>query len=232
MRYLLIVLPLLFYPAMPANAEVSVGIGIPGISIGINLPAYPELVPVPGYPVYYDPAVDANFFFYDGLYWVFQDDQWYESSWYNGPWTLVYPDDVPLFLLRIPVAYYRRPPPYFYGWRVDAPPHWGEHWGHGWERHRGGWDRWDRHTAPHLAPLPSYQRSYGGERYPRAPRQQYSIRSEQYHYQPHETFTRQRFQSEGVPGRGHEERSLNRHPNAGPGGARRGGREERDQGPR
>ena len=31
----------------------------------------PELVVMPGYPVYYAPNVAANYFFYDGLYWVF-----------------------------------------------------------------------------------------------------------------------------------------------------------------
>ena len=72
-----------------------------GVSIGINLPAYPRLVPVPGYPVYYAPSVDSNYFFYDGLYWVFDGDNWYESRWYNGPWSLVEPDAVPIFLLGL-----------------------------------------------------------------------------------------------------------------------------------
>lgn len=67
-----------------ANAVVSVGISFPGVSIGINMPRYPTLVRVPGYPVYYDPRVDTNYFFYDGLYWVLQGDDWYASSWYNG----------------------------------------------------------------------------------------------------------------------------------------------------
>jgi len=57
------------------------------VSIEINLPAFPELVIVPGYPVYYAPSVRANYFFDDGLYWVFnvEDGYWYSSSWYNGP---------------------------------------------------------------------------------------------------------------------------------------------------
>ena len=72
--------------ARPATAQVSIG-----VSIGINLPVFPELVVVPGYPVYYAPTVTANYFFYDGLYWVFnvEDGQWYSSSWYNGPWVFV-----------------------------------------------------------------------------------------------------------------------------------------------
>ena len=93
-----------------AGAQLSVGIGLPGVSIGINLPVYPQLVPVPGYPVYYAPQVNSNYFFYDGMYWVYQRDNWYASSWYNGPWGLVAPEVVPLFVLRVPVRYYRQPP--------------------------------------------------------------------------------------------------------------------------
>jgi len=50
------------------------------ISIGINVPTYPHLVAVPGYPVYYAPALNANYFFYDGRYWVLEGDNWYVSS--------------------------------------------------------------------------------------------------------------------------------------------------------
>ena len=77
----LLVFGLAIGSASSAPAQVSVGIGLPGVSIGINLPVYPELVPVPGYPVYYAPRVSSNYFFYDGLYWVYQSDNWYASSW-------------------------------------------------------------------------------------------------------------------------------------------------------
>ncbi len=202
MRYLLVASSLLLgsVTSAHAQAQVSVGIGFPGVEIGINVPVYPELVRVPGYPVYYDPRANTNYFFYDGAYWVYQGDNWYVSSWYNGPWQLVGPEYVPLFVLRVPVRYYRRPPVYFRGWRADASPRWGEHWGRDWERRRGGWDRWDRRSAPRAAPLPVYQRPYSGDRYPRAPEQQYSIRSEQYRYRPREAVTRQRFEQHGSPG--------------------------------
>ena len=126
MRYLIIALSMLLCPAISVHAQISVDVGLPGINIGINVPAYPELAPMPGYPVYYAPRANSNYFFYDGLYWVYQEDNWYASSWYNGPWQLVGPEDVPLAVLRIPVRYYREPPVYFRGWRDDAPPHWGE----------------------------------------------------------------------------------------------------------
>ena len=183
----LIMLALLCDAAAAPAAQVSIGIGLPHASIGINLPAYPELMVVPGYPVYYAPQLDANYFFYDGLYWLFQDDEWYESSWYDGPWELVDPDDVPIPVLRVPVRYYRRPPVYFRAWQGDAPPHWGEHWGSHWMRHRRAWERWRGGAAP--APLPEYQRRYSGDRYPRNREQQRLLNRQNYRYQPSDRAT-------------------------------------------
>lgn len=200
MRYLLVASSLLVGSVTSAHAQVSVSVGLPAVEIGINVPVYPELVRVPGYPVYYDPRASVNYFFYDGAYWVYERDNWYASSWYNGPWQLVAPEAVPLYVLRVPVRYYRRPPPYFHGWRADAPPRWGEHWGRDWERRRGGWNRWDRRAAPRPAPLPVYQREYAGDRYPAAPERQHAIRSEQYRYRPREEVTRQHYGPPGDPG--------------------------------
>ncbi len=162
LRGLLLVLPLLLGQVPAAQAQVSVGIGVemPGISIGINLPSFPDLQRVPGYPVYYAPGAPGNYFYYDGLYWVLQGDDWYASSWYNGPWQRVMPLYVPAYVLRVPVYYYRQPPPYFRVWRADAPPRWDEHWGPEWQQRRPGWNHWDRHAAPPPAPLPTYQRRY------------------------------------------------------------------------
>ena len=122
MRYVLIALWLLSCSATSAVAQVSIGVGLPSVNIGINIPSFPDLVPVPGYPVYYAPRQNSNYFFYDGMYWVYQADNWYASSWYNGPWELVDPYNVPLYELRVPVRYYRHPTEYFRGWRADAPP--------------------------------------------------------------------------------------------------------------
>lgn len=182
------------YTAPPYESS-SYGSGYSGVSIGIYYSTYPDLVRIPGYPVYYAPGVDSNYFFYDGFYWVFQSDNWYVSSWYNGPWNYVGYYDVPAYLLRVPVRYYRQPPPYFRDWRADAPPHWGDHWGHEWERRRSGWDHWDPRSAPAPAPLPAYQRNYSGDRYPRAVEQQHTIRSEYYRYQPREPVTQQYFKT-------------------------------------
>ena len=192
----LIVLSMLFCSATYAEAQVSIGIGLPNLSIGINLPVFPELTPVPGYPVYYAPQVNGNYFFYDGMYWVYQDDNWYASTWYNGPWGFVEPYAVPLYVLRIPVRYYRQPPVYFRGWQSNAPPRWGQHWGRDWEQRRGGWDRWNRSSVPARAPRPTYQRQYTGDRYPQRVEQQHTLRSRSYKYQPRDTAVRQHIQQQ------------------------------------
>jgi hypothetical protein len=200
MRSKLVLAVLLLATVSAAGAQVSVGINVPGVRIGINIPSYPQLVPVPGYPVYYAPQLDSNYFFYDGLYWVYDGDNWYASSWYNGPWNYVDPSAVPLFVLRVPVRYYRRPPIYFRGWVGDAPPRWGEHWGGRWEQSHRGWDRWDRRAAPRPAPLPVYQRQYSGNRYPHV-EQQRVLESRQYGYRPRDPEVRQHFDRvQGRPG--------------------------------
>jgi len=198
MRHVIIVLSVLFGAASPAFAQLSIGIGLPNVSIGINLPLYPQFEPVPGYPVYYAPQVNSNYFFYDGLYWVYQSDNWYASSWYNGPWAMVSPMVVPVFILRVPVRYYRNPPRYFHGWRQDAPPRWDDHWGNDWHHQRGGWDQWNRNSVPATAPLPTYQRQYSGSRYP-SYEQQRTINGQNYHYQPHDPVVQQHYQQYAVP---------------------------------
>lgn len=170
---------------------VGVGVAVPGLSIGVEIPTYPQLVPIAGYPVYYAPGVGANLFFYDGLYWVFAEDNWYYSSWYDGPWYLAEPETVPDFVLRVPILYYRRPPAYFLGWSRSAAPRWGEHWGPTWERHRHGWDRWDRRSMPPRAPLPGYQRGYPHDRYPGADRRQ-NLENRYYPYRPRDPRDRSR----------------------------------------
>jgi hypothetical protein len=186
-RRLLIGASLLCGLISPAVAQLSVGIGLPGVSIGIDLPVYPQLVRVPGYPVYYAPQMASNYFFYDGSYWVYQGDQWYASSWYNGPWNRVGPMYVPHYVLRIPAGYYRAPPVYFRGARADAPPPWDRHWGPDWHQQRKGWNQWNPRLAPPPAPLPRYQRQYAGDRYPIEAERQQSLSHQHYHYQPRDT---------------------------------------------
>ena len=207
--------------ATPAAAQVSIGFSSGPVSIGINVPTYPQLVPVPGYPVYYAPSLPTNYFFYDGLYWVFQNGGWYQSTWYNGPWYPVPPDAVPLYILRVPVRYYHRPPAFFHGWYADAPPHWDEHWGHAWAESHRDWNHWDRAHTPRPAPLPSYQRSYAGNRYPHDGAQAAREHANQYHYQPRDQVVQQHYERHAEMARSappREERGPQGHEQHGPQG--------------
>ncbi len=159
MRKLLIILLMTLLSGLPTRAAVNV-------SIGINIPAYPTLQRIPGYPVYYAPRLHANYFFYDGLYWVYVPDGWYVSPWYNGPWEFVEIDSVPLFMLRIPVRYYGYPPVIFRQWQASAPPRWDTVWGPDWAQRHRNWQHWNRSSSPAPAPLPRYQKNYAGDRYP------------------------------------------------------------------
>jgi hypothetical protein len=165
--------------------------------IDVDLPAYPEMQPVPDSPVYYAPGVDSNYFFYDGLYWDFYNDGWYSSSWYNGPWTVVDPVYVPTYVLWVPVRYYHRPPFYFRGWSANRPPRWGEHWGGDWQaRHNQIYRGNPGHVA--RAPLPTYQRGFSRENYPRAPQQQSQMHAQNYNYAPREQVVQQHYLARGM----------------------------------
>jgi len=134
------------------------GTAIGQVSIGIHIGSSPNLVVIPGYPVYYAPGIGSNYFFFDGMYWVYQEDGWYSSSGYNGPWEFVDPMYVPIELLQVPVRYYRQPPVYFRAWQSDRPPRWEEHWGQGWAQRRSGWDQQVHHDRPAAAPPAQAQR--------------------------------------------------------------------------
>jgi hypothetical protein len=196
--WLLIGLVLVLCTTAPAAAQISVGIGVPSLDIGIHFSALPALTIVPGSPVYYAPSIGANFFFYDGMYWVYQNDNWYASSWYNGPWAAVDPNIVPAFILNVPVRYYRRPPTYFRGWAANAPPRWGEHWGSSWEQKHTGWNHVDRSHIPPAAPVPTYQKQYPAKKYP-ATQQQAVLHGQNYKYQPHEPVVQQHYQQHAAP---------------------------------
>lgn len=176
-----------------ASAQVVMGFEAHGGRINLSIGAYPEFVPIPGYPVYYAPDLGRNYFFYDGLYWVYHHDRWYSSDWYDGPWDVVDPFDVPLFVLRIPVRYYADPPAYFGGWDADRAPHWHEYFGRDWAEAHRGWERFDRNRLPPRAPLPDYQRRFSGDRYPSGA-ERAGLRGEHYRYEPREPASRNFFE--------------------------------------
>lgn len=187
MRKFLVMLALAAFSSLPTLAAVSV-------SIGINVPHYPNLQRIPGYPVYYVPRLNANYFFYDGLYWVYVPGGWYASPWYDGPWELVDIDSVPLYVLRVPVRYYGSPPVEFRHWRTNAPPRWDVVWGPDWGRRHHHWDRWNRAAAPAPAPLPRYQQRYTRDNYPNDSQRSMLIQRH-YGYAPRDAQARQQWRA-------------------------------------
>jgi hypothetical protein len=163
------------------------------VRIGVDIAAFPQMVAVPGYPVYYAPDVRANYFFYDGLFWVFNvdDGYWYSSSWYNGPWVVVEPDFVPQPILVVPYRYYHVRPAYWAGWAYDRPPRWDVYWGPRWVEHHRDWNHWDRNRRWTAAPLPLFQRDFPRNRYP-SPDRQVTIYKERYNYKPRDVVVRDR----------------------------------------
>lgn len=121
-------------PARAADVHVGINVGIPAPPV-IAVPAPPRLIIVPSTPaVQYAPDVGANFFFYGGQYYTYNDGAWFSASAYNGPW--VYARHVPRPLLVVPARYYHAPPRYY-----------GGHRSHGHDRRRHG-DR-DHHDDDH-----------------------------------------------------------------------------------
>jgi hypothetical protein len=81
-----------------------------GFNLNFSLPL--QWAPVPGLPVYYATNAPANIFQYYGQYYAYDGTVWYVAPTYNGPWMVVAPEFVPAILLRVPVVYYRVPPPH------------------------------------------------------------------------------------------------------------------------
>lgn len=204
---------LLVTTALPAAAQEY-------YDIDVDLPAYPEMQPVPDSPVYYAPAVDSNYFYYDGLYWDFYNEGWYASPWYNGPWSYVDPVYVPTYVLWVPIAYYHRPPHDFRSWNAHRPPHWGERWGRDWQNRHNQVYRGHTVNAGR-APLPQYQRQYTRDNYPRGVAQQSQIHSQHYGYQPRESIARQQYLSRGIAAQNGVRRAAPQQ--AGHGGHAQGG---------
>jgi hypothetical protein len=139
-RWLVAVLALAAGPVC-AGTDVHIGInvGVPPPPPPVVLEAPPELVVVPSSPVYYAPALPYNVFSYSGHYYLYRDSRWYWAGGWDGPWYSIGIQRVPHYVLNVPVAYYRAPPP---GWGRHGRPPWaggrGHYHGHGYYGHPHG----------------------------------------------------------------------------------------------
>jgi len=123
--------------ALAVVGSVGAGRATAGLHIDFNLVSQPQLVIVPGTPVAYAPAVPANYFFYNGQYYLFSEGAWFVARGYNGPWLALSPAYVPGPLLTVPVRYYRAPLSQWRHWQRAQPPRWAPVWGQRWDHGRG-----------------------------------------------------------------------------------------------
>src|SRR5437764_13812028 len=98
---------LLAAPARGADVHIGINIGVPPPPPPIVVETPPPLVVVPRTPVYYAPGVPYNFFYYDGLYYVFHAGYWFSATTSRGPW--VYARRVPRPVRAVPVRYHTVP---------------------------------------------------------------------------------------------------------------------------
>jgi hypothetical protein len=110
---------------LPALAQVSVGRrhrASRSETSGSTCPLYSAIRPGAGLPgLLRHRSCIRTIFFYDGMYWVYSDDNWYASSWYKRALAAGRPEVVPVFLLRVPVRYYPCPADSIsHAWRREA----------------------------------------------------------------------------------------------------------------
>lgn len=98
-----------FYPAKgSAEVDVSINIGLPLPAVVLSAP--PAVVMIPGSPVYYDPDIDVDIFFYHGYWYRPYRQRWYRAGHYNGPWRHIAPRAVPTSIVKLPPDYRHIPP--------------------------------------------------------------------------------------------------------------------------
>jgi hypothetical protein len=114
-----------------------------------------ELLPIRGRYVYFIPGIDADIFFYRGMWYRPYDGRWFRSKRYDGPWEHI--RDVPPALIDLPPDYRRSAS------RFDRIPY-GEvrnNWER-WEQER----HWDRRRDEERHRYEERERHEGMEQYP------------------------------------------------------------------
>ncbi len=101
--------------------------------------APPFLYVIPGTYAYYVADVDVDFFFYQGFWYRPYLGRWYRANAYNGSWTSIATNRVPVVLREVPNTYRRVAP------RSSRLPH------HDVQNNWRSWEReryWDRQDEP------------------------------------------------------------------------------------
>jgi hypothetical protein len=112
----------------------------------------PEFVLPPELGFYVAVGVPYDLFYYNNSYWINRGNLWYNSAYYNGPWTQIYYSNIPYVFNRFPFERIRHYRDSYYG-RYQRYGAW-EGYNHFRPGHRdiyrGGYDRNRRDYArPH-----------------------------------------------------------------------------------
>lgn len=137
-------LALLIPAALPAKSEAAVSVGVslhvgdPYRGLSLHFSSAPRVALIPASQVYYVPNYDRDLYRYGGSWYYTQDDCWYRSSSYNGPFVQIAVSSVPRAIYNVPATYRRHwggPPSHApaYGYRRNQGQ------SSGWSR--GGYDR-------------------------------------------------------------------------------------------
>jgi len=136
----------LVIPAPVRATSFSLGMRTDNVHLGIRIGEEPRLVVVPGTPVYEAPALQYNYFYYNGGYYLYRGGDWFWATSYNGPWTVISIAQVPRPILRVPAEHYRERPAH---WKRGGPPPWAEAQRHEQRHERGPEPRHERERGGH-----------------------------------------------------------------------------------
>lgn len=101
----------------------------------------PEAVPVPGTNVYIAPDYDQDLIFYRDYWYRIKNGSWDMARDYNGPWTYIPVERVPVALLKLPADYRRLASTHVKIPYIQLKSNW-----KAWEED----GRWERHAVKEL----------------------------------------------------------------------------------
>lgn len=167
MKRILLMAPLLALlvpAAIPAKSEAAVSVGVslhvgdPYRGFSLQFRSQPDMVLVPATRVYYVRDYDHDLYRYGRSWYYVEDNSWYQSSSYNGPFVQIAVSSVPRQVYNVPTRYRRAwggPPSHApaYGYRRNHQAGYQgggnrggyqdqDGWNHG-SRDNGGWQRND-----------------------------------------------------------------------------------------
>lgn len=125
----LLVAVLAFPASVTAGVRVDIGVALPPLVIM----SPPPLIVVPGTRVYYPPAIGVDIFFYNGYWYRPHLGRWFIAGHFNGPWSFIAVESVPVVLLRLPPVRHHVLPDYGHSPYGGFRKHRGHGRGRGWD---------------------------------------------------------------------------------------------------